>query len=267
VVSSFFTAGNYDYGLFWYFYQDGSIQFEAKLTGIVYSGGVPESGPPPWGTMVAEGVYAPVHQHFFAMRLDFDLDGGPSTVVEVDSVTDDPGPDNRYANAFRPVYRYFDTEDEVARDTNAAAGRYWMVVNEESINGLGQHVGYRLIPGEASRPLPGRGSDFDQRAGFLRHNLYATAYSPEQRYASGEYPNQATAEDGVLAYQRAGRSIRRADVVTWYTFGHHHVPRPEDWPVMPVHHMGFSLKPSGFFDRNPALDVAPSGARCHTGPC
>jgi primary-amine oxidase len=31
---------------------------------------------------------------------------------------------------------------------------------------------------------------------------------------------------------------------------------------MPVWRMGFHLKPDGFFDRNPSLDVAPP-AHCH----
>jgi primary-amine oxidase len=48
-------------------------------------------------------------------------------------------------------------------------------------------------------------------------------------------------------------------------FGLHHLPRPEDWPVMPVTTLGFMLKPFGFFDENPALDVPPSEPRgsCH----
>jgi primary-amine oxidase len=53
----------------------------------------------------------------------------------------------------------------------------------------------------------------------------------------------------------------------WYTFGAHHVVRPEDWPVMPVSTIGFMLKPSGFFDGNPALDLPPTeaaGGHCHT---
>ena len=33
---------------------------------------------------------------------------------------------------------------------------------------------------------------------------------------------------------------------------------------MPVHHIGFVLKPLGFFDENPALDVAPPK---HTHHC
>ena len=33
VISSFSAIGNYDYGFFWYLYQDGTIEFEVKLTG------------------------------------------------------------------------------------------------------------------------------------------------------------------------------------------------------------------------------------------
>nr|WP_020486771.1 hypothetical protein [Amycolatopsis methanolica] len=34
---------------------------------------------------------------------------------------------------------------------------------------------------------------------------------------------------------------------------------------MPVDRCGFTLKPAGFFDRNPTLDVpAPRGAHCHS---
>ena len=51
--------------------------------------------------------------------------------------------------------------------------------------------------------------------------------------------------------------------MVWYTFGAHHVARPEDWPVMPVSYIGFHLKPSGFFDGNPALDVPAPERACH----
>ncbi len=37
VISFFLTIGNYDYGFYWYLYLDGTIQLEAKATGIVFA--------------------------------------------------------------------------------------------------------------------------------------------------------------------------------------------------------------------------------------
>ena len=56
-------------------------------------------------------------------------------------------------------------------------------------------------------------------------------------------------------WTRANRSLEDEDVVLWYTMGVTHIPRLEEWPVMPVHHAGFKLMPCGFFASNPALDV------------
>jgi len=62
----------------------------------------------------------------------------------------------------------------------------------------------------------------------------------------------------VPSYQTtADRNLVNTDLVVWYVFGHNHVPRLEDWPVMPVAALGFMLKPDGFFERNPALDLPP----------
>lgn len=36
-----------------------------------------------------------------------------------------------------------------------------------------------------------------------------------------------------------------------------HFVRPEDYPVMPCDQIGFQLKPVGFFECNPAIDVPP----------
>jgi primary-amine oxidase len=59
------------------------------------------------------------------------------------------------------------------------------------------------------------------------------------------------------------RDIDGEDIVVWHTFGLTHFPRPEDWPVMPVDYAGFKLKPQGFFDRNPALNI-PAGGMTHS---
>jgi primary-amine oxidase len=102
-----------------------------------------------------------------------------------------------------------------------------------------------------------------QRAGFTGENVWVAAYDPAERYAAGDYPNQHPGGDGVPRYASADRPTVGTDVVLWYTFGAHHIVRPEDWPVMPVTHVGFKLKPAGFFDGNPALDMP----RSHPAHC
>ena len=149
---------------------------------------------------------------------------------------------------------------------NAATSRAWRVVNESSHNGLGQPVGYKLVP-TMSTPtmLASPESSVGKRAGFARHNLWVTPYASDERRAAGEFPNQHAGGDGLPAWTAADRPLTDTDVVLWYTFGVTHFVRPEDWPVMPVEYTGFMLMPVGFFDRNPALDVAPtsSSASCH----
>src|SRR5207245_11745385 len=63
VVSSVSTVENYEYGFFWYLYQDGSIQFEVKLTGILSLGAAMPGETPRHGNLVAPQLYAPHHQH------------------------------------------------------------------------------------------------------------------------------------------------------------------------------------------------------------
>ena len=43
----------------------------------------------------------------------------------------------------------------------------------------------------------------------------------------------------------------------WHSFGVTHVPRIEDWPVMPKESVGFHLKPANFFDGNPGINLPP----------
>ena len=81
------------------------------------------------------------------------------------------------------------------------------------------------------------------------------ALSGREIYAGGNYPNQSRGGDGLPRWTAANRPLHNQDVVLWYTMGITHNPRPEDWPVMPVHAAGFQLVPWGFFGRNPAMDL------------
>jgi primary-amine oxidase len=141
-------------------------------------------------------------------------------------------------------------------------------VNPGERNAIGEPTGYKLMPGENVQCFAQPGSGYMRRAGFLSKHFWVTPFDERERYAAGDYPNQHPRGDGLPAWIEQDRSIENADVVVWYTFGLHHLPRPEDWPVMPVAYLGFMLKPVGFFDRNPALDVAPpQAAHCGHGHC
>jgi primary-amine oxidase len=268
VVSFIATVGNYEYGFYWYFYQDGTIQLEVKLTGIVSNGAVMPGESPPWGELVAPQVYGPIHQHFFNVRLDVTVDGPLNAVYEVNTVADPPGPENPHHNAFRAESSLLRSEAVAQRIVDPLRGRFWTIVNPSVRNRLGQPVGYKLAPGENVLPFAGPEAAVTKRATFMTKHLWVTRYDPQERYAAGDYPNQHPGGAGLPAYVEDDASLDNAELVVWYTFGAHHVVRPEDWPVMPVTYIGFALKPVGFFDKNPALDVPrPEGPSCgHHAP-
>jgi primary-amine oxidase len=98
-----------------------------------------------------------------------------------------------------------------------------------------------------------------ERARVIGHTLWITPYRADERWPCGEFPTLAVADSGLPVWTAQNRPIENTDVVLWYVFGIHHLTRPEDWPIMPVDTVSFWLKPSGFFARNPALDVPPDG--------
>jgi primary-amine oxidase len=264
VVSFISTVGNYEYGFFWYFYLDGNIQLEVKLTGIVSPMAITPGSPPnEFANVIGEGVAAPHHQHMFNARLDFDVDGADNEIYEVDAERVPAGPDNPWLNAFRPRATRLESELHAQRETDAAASRTWRIVNPNARNGLGQPTAYKLVPTMTTPTLLAHpDSPVGKRAAFAQHNLWVTPYSPTERRAAGEYPNQHEGGDGLPRWTAQDRSLVNTDLVAWYSFGVTHFVRPEDWPVMPVEYAGFMLVPFGFFDRNPALDVPPND-HCH----
>ncbi len=260
VLSYVASVGNYEYGFSWIFHQDGTLAPQIELTGIVQaSGRHPGSGSRPeeplHGRVVADDVMAVHHQHFFSYRLDLDVDGESNSVVEVNVVPAPPGPHNPHRGGFVVQETALRTELEAKRQLNLASNRKWKVVNPSVKNALGGSVGYLLVPGENSVPYAAPDSSVRHRAGFVNAHLWVTQYSPEEKHAAGDYINQNKGGDGLPRWIRANRSLKNQDIVLWYTLGVTHVPRPEEWPVMPVKRVGFQLIPDGFFDRNPALDV------------
>jgi primary-amine oxidase len=262
VVSFFTTVGNYDYGFYWYFYLDGTIECEVKMTGVVFTAAHP-GGDHPFSTEVAPGLGAPVHQHLFSARLDMSVDGLENAVEEVDVTGLPIGPDNPYGNAITQVVTRLRSESSAARAGDAARGRVWRVVNTSAANRFGKPTSYTLYPEPSPALLADPASPLAARAGFASRALWVTRYDPAQRYPAGDFVNQNPGGGGLPGFIAGDRDIDGQDIVVWHTFGPTHFPRPEDWPVMPVARTGFMLKPTGFFDRNPTLDVPPAASHCH----
>ncbi|MDC0707065.1 primary-amine oxidase [Stigmatella sp. ncwal1] len=262
VVSFGVVIENYDYMLNYLFKQDGSLDVQVVLTGIMLAKAVPpQTGQAPhaeheaYGHKVAEGVVAVHHQHFFSFRLDFDVDGLRNSLLEMNTASLPPGPANPVGNAFSMRMEPLRTELQAQRDMSLAHARRWLIINPNERNALGHPTGYALIPGENSLPFALPENLSRQRAGFINHAFWATRYAPEELSAAGPYPNQSQGGDGLPSWVKDDQPLVNEDVVVWYTLGVTHTPRPEEWPVMPAAHAGFKLLPVGFFTRNPALDL------------
>jgi len=257
VLSYIGTNLNYEYGYYWYFYLDGTLEFEVKLTGVMQTKGLPPGVEDPYSVAVAPGVGAMHHQHLFNVRLDMEVDGPANTVHEVDLVAAPEGPGNPWGNAMLVRSTPLLSEKAAKRSIGVSAGRSWAVTSANRRNALGKPTGYRLVPQNSPMLLAPPETPLGKRATFAQHHLWVTRYHPDERHAAGEYPNQHRGGLGLPAWTAADRSLEAEDLVLWHTFGISHIARPEDWPVMPVEHCGFGLRPWGFFDRNPTLDVPP----------
>lgn len=263
VVSFIATVGNYEYCFYWNFYLDGSIEFEIKLTGILSTGAIEEGTKPEFGTVVAPGLYGPNHEHYFSVRMDMRVDGDKNNLFEVNSVSEPAGPTNPHLNAWRAVKSQLSSESEAQRLPDSLAARTWLVTSADKTSAFGEPTGYKIEPGAYSAPLWQEGSQQAARGGFATKQLWGTAYDPSQRYAAGQYVAQNPGGDGLPAYTAGNRSLVDSDLVVWYTMGAHHIVRPEDWPVMPASKVSVHLKPFGFFDGNPMLDL-PAETSCHS---
>ena len=157
------------------------------------------------------------------------------------------------------------SERESARDFSWERQRGWKVINPNRTNRHGDHPGYKLVPGAAIPALLDPAAPVYQRAPVIGHPLWVTAYDDAERWPAGDYPTQSGPESrrglgphqlGISHWIGDDAPLTDTDVVLWYVFGIHHITRAEDWPIMPADTISFWLKPFGFFDQNPALDIS-----------
>jgi primary-amine oxidase len=279
VVGFLAVAGNYTYGLNWVFKQDGSFAFEAELAGEVLTKMMDASGcdgcrasdreqPSPGsssaparsrpdGMMVHPGVIAMDHQHWFNLRLDFDIDGPNNAVVENEARREvAPASEPHSAAVLTATHRVLRTAAEAKRDTEDSDARTWTVYNPANAGPAGRPAGYAIVPVEnAATIFPG--SRERGPVGFTFHHLWVTPYRDGELYAGGKYPDQPPPDYADTLYHYADqRSIYDRDIIVWYSLGETHVVRPEDYPLMSNMKLSVRFVPDGFFARNPALGRA-----------
>ena len=254
VISFSATVANYEYLVYWRFYTDGNIECEVRATGIMVVTHLAPGETAP-GTIIDDRTYAPFHQHFIVARLDMDVDGTANTVYCCDSEALPVGADNPLGLSLVQRQVPLRTETEGRQNYQWDTQRTWKVVSESTRNRLGTPTGYKLVPGGSFPPMMDPASPVFRRAEVIGHTLWVTPYDPAERWPAGEFCNQSERDDGLGAWTAQDRPIEDTDIVLWYVFGINHITRPEDWPVMPADTVSFWLKPVGFFDRNPALDV------------
>jgi primary-amine oxidase len=250
VVTGTYVIGNYTYNTEYVFRMDGGIDVIQGATGTTLNRGVSSAAEgSAFATLVAPNIAAPLHQHFFDFRIDFEVDGTANRLVEENT----QGAPSASSNAFTIDRRPITVEG--FRDISPATNRHWIVEHASKRDALGLPVGYRLHP-ETHTPAYADPSDEGlRRAPFAQHALWVTRYRDGELYAAGDQPNQGQVGDGLPSYVADQADVDGEDLVVWFATGLTHVPRVEDFPVMNRETVGFSLRPQGFFNENPALDA------------
>ncbi|KAF7560397.1 hypothetical protein G7046_g3762 [Stylonectria norvegica] len=269
VLQTIITVGNYEYIFMWHLDQAAGLHYRIQATGILSTVPIAPGVTVPWGTVVNDGVMAPYHQHVFSLRIDPALDGDKNSFVEEDSV---PLPFDDY----NPAGVGYITKKKLITQSGyseAQPNRTHKIINPSVINRVsGQPVAYSLHSAQKQMLLAHPKSWHGRRAKYALQPYWVTSYRDGELYASGDYTYQSMPDDvpGASGAPRKGDlgswAARRdkvddEDIVLWHSVSLTHNPRPEDYPVMPCETMVVSLKPSGFFEQNPALDVPQSTQR------
>ena len=266
VMRSASTVGNYDYLVDYIFMPTGEMRVRVGATGTDAAQGVRAKDmadenaaeDTKYGTLLSSQIVAPNHDHFFNFRLDFDVDGGNNTFVR-DVLTGQALPED---SARRSIWTVTtdtpQTELAAISDIDSSKPTLFRFLSESTKNAVQNPTGYLLMPKDSYvHSLLDPADPPVQRNDYINHQIFITDYDPTELYAGGKYAMQSDGSDTLGKWVQKDRPIVNSDIVAWYTVGFHHVPRAEDWPMMPTHWGEFSIFPYNFFDFNPSISIAP----------
>jgi len=271
VLRSAAVVGNYDYMMDWRFQQDGAIDVAVGATGVIETKTSTEKNaaghamdrssmnmPVEYGQFVAENTIGVNHDHFFSYRLDMDVDG-PGNSFMADRMVRQMLPSDPMRKSIWAVKPMIAArEKDAIMDIHLETPGMWLFINPNVKGPLGYPTGYEIMPGATAKSLLSPDDLPQKLGGFSEHQFWVTPNDPTERYAAGVYPTSSKATDGLAVWTKANRPIENTDLVGWYTLGFHHMPRVEDWPVMPTMWHDFQIRPFNFFGANPVLDLPKS---------
>ncbi|KAG7661474.1 AMO2 [[Candida] subhashii] len=257
IVQTIATVANYEYIINVKFQNDGTIDIETRATGILSTMPIDENVKVPWGTIVGPNVMAAYHQHILSFRIDPAIDGHQNTVVYDDAVKMPTDEQNPFGIGFVTDRKIVERSGYV--EQAPFANRTYKIINENVINPIAKTpVGYKVQMPARQMLLADPNSFNSKRATFATQQLWVTKYRDHQLFAAGEFTNQSQQDTGIGMWANGEDKVRNEDVVVWATLGFTHIPRVEDFPVMPVEVHNIQLVPANFFDKNPALDLPQS---------
>ncbi|KAJ4415492.1 hypothetical protein N0V82_007294 [Gnomoniopsis sp. IMI 355080] len=104
---------------------------------------------------------------------------------------------------------------------------------------------------------------FTKAIGYVPNLAIDSAqYSPIAKFANysqeATTPNQSHGGHGIKSWTEKRDLVKDEDVVIWHTFGFNHIPRVEDFPIMPAEIAQMHLKPYSVCTFNATDDVPPS---------
>lgn len=276
VVSMICTLANYEYIWNYYFYQDGNVELEIRLSGILQVYVKTDDEPNPFGATVAPGINAQYHQHLFSVRIDPMVDGLQNTVVETDILPLDAPTGSIHNFAGNAFYTHeTPLKSQAGRDYDLVKDRRWIITNPSHQHYASKkNVGYSIgMKGAAINILAKPDAWVTKRGGFVNKSLWVVKEKEglkgsERMWPAGKYVPGTRGEEGsdlVSNWVKEDANTENEDVVVFLTVGTTHIPRPEDWPVMPVEMLRVAFRPFHFFDSNPGMDV-PGANDSHSGP-
>jgi len=257
VLQSIITVSNYEYILAFIFNQAGEVDYEVRATGILSTQPVDDGVEVPFGTVVHPGVLAVHHQHIFSLRVDPMIEGYKNRVTYDEA---HPMPRSNL-NPHGTGYYVEETviEKSGGYDIDLNKNRMFKIQNAVVRNPINDKpVAYKIQAPGFQKILSDKDSFNYKRAEFADHDIYVVKYKDDELYAGGRYTNQSRGGTGVRAWADRKDNVKDEDVVVFVQFGINHIPRVEDFPVMPCEILKVHMKPVNFFDKNPALDVPPS---------